>query len=387
MIFGDSDIDNKKKKDRINKVKEGIAFIFSHFEKRQKLFPRKISTSISNTKQFTVYNKEQILNECIKSDFIDCRINAYPVLDNNNYPSYSNIQSPNLIFIDLDLDKNLSYQEAKRKLEKLKSKGIKIIKEKLDGCQPTILWTGNGYHIYIVIDTRPLELIKELSELSKKSSEEFLKYAELTFSNNKKDSCHNPSFKSSLLRIPYTINSKNPSTNNENDREKAEVKIIQKFDNDNVKPINIKLLREFRLWLADNDLLRKKKMKNSRLQNRSCDFIDKNDLAKKYFWIERLLQTPIPYFRRYCLYHILVPYLVNIRKLNNKESFDILNMWLEKCNNLSKLPFNVESEIKTRLNGVKDYRPLAIYKLRNENPELYHLLNQYHNEKLRLSIL
>ena len=94
-------------------------------------------------------------------------------------------------------------------MEKSKNKSIKIIKEKLDGCRPTILWTGNGYHIYIVIDTRPLELIKELSELSKKSSEEFLRYAEVIFSMKKKDSGHNPSFKSSLLRIPYTFNSKN----------------------------------------------------------------------------------------------------------------------------------------------------------------------------------
>ncbi len=221
-----------------------------------------------------------------------------------------------------------------------------------------------------MIDTRPLELIKELSELSKKPSEEFLRYAELTFSMKKKDSGHNPSFKSSLLRIPYTFNSKNLLTNNENDREKAEVKIVQKFDNDNVKPINIKLLRDYRLWLADNDLLRKKK-KNSRLQNKSCNIIDKNELAKKYFWIERLLQTPLPCFRRYCLYRILVPYLVNVRKLNDEECFDVLKTWLEKCNNLSIIPFNIESEIKTRLNGVKDYEPLSLYKLRNENTDLY----------------
>ncbi len=70
------------------------------------------------------------------------------------------------------------------------------------------MWTGDGYHIYIVIVTRPLELIKELRDLSSNPSEEFLKYAELTFSNTKKDSCHNASFKSSLLRIPHSFNSK-----------------------------------------------------------------------------------------------------------------------------------------------------------------------------------
>lgn len=371
--FSNSVYENKNRTERTNKVKEGIDFILSHFEGRQQLFPRKMSTAFSNNKQFTVHNKEQILNECIKADFIDCRINAYPVLEKNNYHSYLNIQAPNLIFIDLDLDKNLPYHVAKTKLEKLRSKSTKIIKEKLEGCQPTILWTGNGYHIYIVTDTRPLELIKELSELSQKPSEDFLRYAGLTFSNKKRDSGHNPSFKSSLLRIPYTFNSKNLLTNNENDREKAEVKIEQKFDNHNVKPINIKLLRDYRLWLADNDLLREKK-KNSRLQNKSYNIIDKKELEKKYFWIERLLQTPIPCFRRYCLYHILVPYLVNIRKLNSEKCYDVLKIWLEKCNGLSTIPFNIESEIKTRLIAVKDYEPLSLYKLRTENAELYDLL-------------
>ncbi|WP_148686799.1 DNA primase noncatalytic subunit PriX [Candidatus Nitrosocosmicus hydrocola] len=374
MIFGNNDCtNNHSKKERIKKVKEGIDFILSHFEGRQQLFPRKISTAFSNNGQFTVYNKEQILNECIKADFMDCRINAYPVLDKNDCLSYSNIQSPNIIFIDFDLDKSLPYQKAITKLEKTKNRSIQTIKERLIGSQPTILWTGNGYHIYIVINTRPLELIKELSELSKNPSEEFLRYAELTFSNKKKDSSHNSSFKSSLLRIPYTFNSKNLLTNNENDREKAEVSIVQKFDNDNIKPINIKLLRDYRLWLADDDLLRKKKKKNSRLK--SCNIIDKKDLAKKYFWIERLLQTPLPCFRRYCLYRILVPYLVNVRKLNDEECFGVLKKWLEKCNNISIIPFNIESEIKTRLNGVKDYEPLSLYKLRKENSELYHLLN------------
>jgi len=373
MIFGNSNcINNDTKEERINRVKEGIHFIFSHFEKRQQLFPRKMSTSFSNNRQFTVYNREQILNECIKADFIDCRINAYPVLENDNYHSYSNTQAPNLIFIDLDLDKNLPYHEAKTKLEKSKHKSIKTIRERLNGSQPTLLWTGNGYHIYIVIDSRPLELIKELSELSQKPSEEFLRYAEMTFSLKKKDLGHNPSFKSSLLRIPYTFNSKNLNINDENNQISSEIKIIQEFDKDNIQSINIKLIRDFRLWLADIDLQRKK---TSRIQNKNCEIISKSDIVKKYYWIEKLLQTPLPCFRRYCLYHILVPYLVNVRKLNSEKCYYVLKTWLEKCNALSKIPFNIETEIKTRLIAVKDYEPLSLCKLRTENANLYDLLN------------
>ncbi|MGZ5510836.1 MAG: hypothetical protein ACXWFC_10235 [Nitrososphaeraceae archaeon] len=79
------------------KVKEGIEFLLSHFEGRQRLFPRKMSTLASNGKQFIVCNKEQILNACIKSNFKDCRLNAYPVLEDGV------LQAPNIIFIDLDL--------------------------------------------------------------------------------------------------------------------------------------------------------------------------------------------------------------------------------------------------------------------------------------------
>ena len=213
---------------RINKVKEGIQFILSHFEGRQQLFPRKISTALSNDRQFTVYDKEQILKECIKANFIDCRINAYPIL----YDSNNSIQAPNVIFLDLDLSKDLPYVEAIKQINIFKNKCLKTINEKLNGCRPSVLWTGNGYHIYIVLDTRPIELIKELKELSSKPSEEFLKYAENIFSNKKKDLGHNPSFGSSLLRIPYTFNSKN----------RQEVKIIQEFDKDNIKSMNIELL-------------------------------------------------------------------------------------------------------------------------------------------------
>lgn len=193
------------------KVKQGIDLLLSHFEGRQRLFSRKMSTFASNGKQFTVYNKEQIIDACIKSNFLDCRINAYPILEDGV------LQAPNIIFIDLDLP--TKYKDNLKELNKYLNETIKIIKQKLN-VEPTVLWSGNGYHIYIVLDIRPLELIEELRELYDKSSEQFLKFAESIFTNNKGDSNHNPSFKSCLLRIPGLVNSKNGS----------EVKIIQKFN-------------------------------------------------------------------------------------------------------------------------------------------------------------
>ncbi len=132
-------IKKEKEIERIDKVKKGIEFILSHFKERQPLFPRKMASGFSDGRQFTVYNEEQILNECIRANFMDCRINAYPVLADSTIP----IRAPNLLFIDLDLCKDLPYEEALKKLDRSKNKTIKTINEKLEGCISTVLWTGN----------------------------------------------------------------------------------------------------------------------------------------------------------------------------------------------------------------------------------------------------
>ena len=231
QIYDSSSKNNQEQQQQTEiKVSQGIQFLLSHFEGRQPLFPRKMSTALSKGKQFTLYSKEQILNECIKSNFIDCRLNAYPVFDNDDEDdalfihdhnrAYNHIedtnssqvpssrifssQAPNIIFIDIDFPNGANKKQVSRQLNKI----LNIIKKKLNGFSPTVLWTGNGYHIYIVLDTRPLELITDLAELSREPSKEFLRFAEASFTNGKADPKHNPSFRSYLLRIPFTINSK-----------------------------------------------------------------------------------------------------------------------------------------------------------------------------------
>ena len=103
------------------------------------------------------------------------------------------------------------------------------------------------------MDTRPLELITDLTELSSQPSKEFLKFAEIIFTNKKADPKHNHSFNSYLLRIPHTFNSKCIDKGKD-----PEVKIIQKFDTQNIPQINTNLLREFRIYLADLDIKNKR---------------------------------------------------------------------------------------------------------------------------------
>ena len=75
-----------------------------------------------------------------ESSFLDSRVNGYP-----SYTEYKGIQRypPNFIFADLDL----SLIRTEQSLEKTLSETLRIIRFKLNG-SPTVLWTGNGYHIY-----------------------------------------------------------------------------------------------------------------------------------------------------------------------------------------------------------------------------------------------
>ena len=306
-----------------DKVK-GISFLLSHFEGRQRLFPRMMSTVATEGGQFIVYNKEQIFEACKKADFIDCRINAYPILEEGL------LQAPNLIFIDLDLQDNL------KQLNKNLDKTLKIIKQKLNGCQPTVLWSGNGYHIYIVLDVRPLELIQELRELSDEPSTLLLRFIETAFTYKKNDSQHYPSLKSCMLRIPGTFNSKN----------NLEVRIIQKFDKNHIPKIDNSMLRQFRLYLADLDIKRKlNEHHNERKKKKHAEnsYTRTNSIPKCYHWVEgRLLKTPLSDYRKRTIDFVLVPYFINIKRLTKEQAYYRIIEYIIKCNQLKSLQPSVD---------------------------------------------
>ena len=104
--YADKILSNDIDKDAVRKntpyyypdFKENIQFILSHFQ--EPLFPRTISTQVSGGRQIPVHDINQIYHEFEKSKFIDCRINAFPSIEN---------PVPNFIFIDLDdIHKNIS---------------------------------------------------------------------------------------------------------------------------------------------------------------------------------------------------------------------------------------------------------------------------------------
>jgi hypothetical protein len=212
----DQQIDiNKNKKE----VETSLDFILSHLEEPI-IFPRTIMTKKLGY-QRKVYSKERALEHFIESDFIDCRINAFPLLKEGA------TWRPEFLFIDLDLS---NFNSNKKSLEIGLNKTLKNIKEKLDNknAHPTVLWSGNGYHIILPVYC-PIELerIQEFQEFDN-PSERFLRFAKDNLSNNKADKSNNPSFRSCLLRIPNSFNSKCLAGGES--FENSKVKIIQEFN-------------------------------------------------------------------------------------------------------------------------------------------------------------
>lgn len=112
------------------------------------------------------------------------------------------------MFVDLDLK-----PEQQQKLDQLNvilNDTLKNIYEHLNGAIPTVLFTGGGYHLYLPLDAKYIPLYEDLQDFKyfENPSEKFMRYAEKKLSNGKSDKNHNPSFKSCMLRIPNSVNSK-----------------------------------------------------------------------------------------------------------------------------------------------------------------------------------
>jgi hypothetical protein len=316
----------------------------------------------SETKgQVFVDNLDQ-MKDCFRlAGFKDCRVNGYPFHHENErkklYPSF--------IFIDLDLSLCSTCKYPIRKLDYILRQTLKKIEEEING-HPTVLWTGGGYHIYQPIkivkrdgDRQPLETFRELGEflqfVRNDLTTEFIRFAAKCFTDGKGDPMHNPSIHSCLIRIPETINSKH------NER----VKIIQKWNGieATANPLVLPFLDHLtQLKIKSEESLKRKQNSDSRSN------------GNKIPWIDKLLETPIPDHRYFCLWHILIPYLVNIRGLPEQEAISTLNEWLDRCNKINKVRWKYPQRIKEQLRYDKGYPPVSLENLKKENFELYRLL-------------
>lgn len=356
-------------------ISESIDFILSHFSNQSSLFPRKMMTN-QRRYQFAIYSKDEIVEYCKQADYIDCRVGAYP-----EYTQYKGIvrQSPDFVFVDLDLT---NFNNDMEKLDSI----LKRIKNKIErlGGSLTILWTGNGYHVYLpltamVLDQEDIFSKENFPNLFQENfskyygysvSEVFLKFAKEYLSNGKADSLHHPKYGNSLTRIPGTYNSK--CLNRGLGREESEVKIIERWDGKRL-PIQL-LLKDFRRWIMQEEVNYnknpQKRMKQSRLNMVNSP---SNSTIK---WIERLLEIPLGDYRKYCLWRILGPYLLNVRKLSEEDARVIMEEWLQKCDRVRKLDFGPRCNITSIIRGNKHFLPISFTNLNEENNEIFLLLTK-----------
>ncbi|MGC1931266.1 MAG: hypothetical protein WA667_20030, partial [Candidatus Nitrosopolaris sp.] len=276
-----------------------------------------------------------------------------------------NRQVPNFLFIDLDLSRFKSIEALNRALKKT----LKFIKEKLgDNISPTVLWTGNGYHVYLPAMAFILELESIFAEFEE-PSRRFIRWTEQFLTNNKADPCHSNSlsFRNCMLRVPGSFNSKLVQLNEKgqivNIPESAEVKIIQKWNG--VRPSIGPLLSDFYIYLADSKI--KEIRKNRKPRKNSVRYENNHKIQ----YIETLLQIPIPDHRKYALWRIIAPYLINVRKLSHEVATSIIRMWLNKCDKLRPL-VSVNDRIKPNLIAAArvGYLPISFTDLKTENRQL-----------------
>jgi len=348
-------------------IEEGFNFISGHFE--EPIWPRTLSTRTTEGRQILVYSREETLEWFKGAKSLDCKISAYP-----KYTEWNGInrQAPDFIFIDLDLSHFKSMEALNRSLRRT----LKNIKEKLGNAQPTVIWSGNGYHIYLPIKAFILESENVFAEFEKPSMK-FLGFVEQSLTNNKADPCHsnNLSFKNCMLRIPGSHNSKCVQRNNNVADSTTEVKIIQKWDGN--KPAIKWLLRDFRRHLIQEKINNEfKKRKRSRHLTTGNIFNGNPDNSSKIRWIDILLETPISDYRKNAIWRILAPYLINIKKVSYEHAFNIIHEWLSKCNAIERVDFNRNYLIKNNLHSANriGYLPISLDKLKMENKELYDIL-------------
>ncbi|MDQ3902977.1 MAG: hypothetical protein M3247_04880 [Thermoproteota archaeon] len=223
-------------------LQDALDFILDHFQ--EPLFPRKIIMTKRLGYQVEVFNKQEALEYFKSSNYEDCRVNAYP-----SFTEYQGINRTPISFMMVDHDlKDFADATIKGKavLDRILNEILRNISETLGG-NPTVLWTGNGYHVYQPVSGYILEEYETFYEfrkyMDKALTSMFIQFAEERFTDNAADRLHNPTVKSCLVRIPGCLNSKCLAKG-----EDAEVKIIQKWDG--TRPSMQPLLIPFKTWIT-----------------------------------------------------------------------------------------------------------------------------------------
>lgn len=303
-------------------IEEGLDFILEHFEEPK--FPRTISTKATGNKQVVVYSRKEVLRYFKGANYEDCRISAF---------SLHEIEQviPNLIFIDLDnvdaLDETL------------------FIFGKDLRAKPLVISTGNGFAVIQPIKMESWKNVSHYGKVGEELAKLFLQFASRYLSNNKCDSGNHPSLKSCLIRVPASINSKN-----------GKQVEIQTFWDGNRADVHSFRFKEF-----VDDLVKAEE----RLKSKARDFT-----SQEITYIERLLQRKLTNGRKRACYLILLPYLLNVKKL------PLHNVMLGLYNYFDGYITKQVIEYEAKRVLKKGILPYSLAKMKENDSELYDLVTK-----------
>jgi hypothetical protein len=130
------------------------------------------------------------------------------------------------------------------------------------------------------------------------------------------------------------------------------------------------LLRDFRRWLIDEKIKRRRQLNNGVTRTQTTNS------TPTVWWIEKLLQTSLDDYRKFVVWRILAPYLIKIRKCSADEASNVIRNWLDRCRCLRQLDFNPNYMIKRNIHSAKrgGYLPISLERLKVENTYLYNML-------------
>lgn len=372
-----SDASNaSRRKNNLVSISEGLDFMMWHFE--EPLWPRNISTSATKNCQKPLHDRERALLYYQGAMREDCRIALYP-----NYEEMAKMgllsvgfrPRPTHLFIDLDVKE---FNNDIHELDKGLKSTLKNIRRqfKEEGVVPTINWSGGGYHIHLPLDPTAVLVYEEMEEFKRydQPSVWFMRYAEQVLSKGQADYNHRTSFKSAMARVPGSRNSKYE------DEAESQVRIIQRWNGVRAKPSEEFMLSDFLTWLVQQEFRSKKRM-GHRYATRflpsscSCD-------SSRINWIENILQTPIPDYRKATVALILAPYLLKVRKMSNEQAFYGIKEWSYKCTQISPLrptERDFMQKVRDSLQRAQSspYFPMGFSRLVRDYPYMYQTYTKY----------
>jgi hypothetical protein len=333
---------------------EGLDFLLSHLQ-QEPLFPRTVSTAATKGAQKTVYDLDTLKSYYQGALRQDCKISAYTKYEDllgKSLLPHTYKPRISLLFVDLDLQ-SFGQGNEKQQLEELKNaldETLANIKEHFNGATPTVLWTGGVVHIYLTLDADYILVYEDLPEFApfKDPSVKFMRYAERRLSNGKSDKDHNVSFRSCMLRIPNSMNTKYQG-------DRSKIIILQRWDGKRARPTKKFMISDFHAYLVQEVV--DKKMGELRAHRgfnsptsttRPTAVGEVNKNIKP--WIEKLLQTAITDYRKHTRDLIIIPYLVVTRGLTDRNQiYDIVMQWADRCDQLRRLePSRHDFSVKVR---------------------------------------